>query len=193
MLFTAKLVEDRPAGKIMIGVAATGIAFIFISILIPELNDLVPFFFTTLLISVGVMAIIAKGDLSNYKLINDFTVFVDGMQISQLVFPFQELSELSFEFQSYQEVEEIYNGGRRGYKSYGLGNNLSFNYRNQAFHYQFYLQSRQHYVAFVRMLEVLYEHQVSFSEKNLQGATFLMRNVDAEQLQLLQRQYRRVR
>ncbi len=193
MLFSAKLVEDRPAGKIMIGIAVTGIAFIFIAILIPELNDLVPFFFTTLLVSVGVTAIVAGGDLSNYKLVNDLQVFPDGMQISNIIFPFKEISDLIFEFQSYQEVEAVYNNQgqkTKGYKSFGLGNNLSFMYKNQRFHYQFHLQSRKHYIVFVKMLEVLYENNIQFSEKNLDGPTFLMRNVDEDQLQLLKLQYR---
>jgi hypothetical protein len=182
-------VEDQPAGKLMIRVAVVGVIFIFLGMLLPSLQDIVPLFIVGLVLSIIVMAIITKGDLSSYKIVNDIHVFVDGMRIKQLVFPFDEVSKLSFEFQSYHEAETYHNRGKRGQKSYGLGNGLSFRYRQQNFTYQFYLQSPQHYKAFVNMLEILYENNIPFSENNLHGPTYLMQNVNNDQLALIRRQY----
>ena len=64
MLFTAKLVEDQPAGKIMIRIAVVGVVFIFLGMLLPSLQDIVPFFIIGLVLSIVVMAIITKGGIS---------------------------------------------------------------------------------------------------------------------------------
>jgi hypothetical protein len=189
MLFSAKVMEDRAAGKIMIAASFVGVVFILLGMLLPSLNDTVPFFIVGMVVFVVVMSILFKGDLSSYRLANDLYIYVDGMQISKLIFPFAELSELKFEFQSYQENDNYRTQPKRTRQSYGLGNNLSFTYKNQHFHYQFFLQSRQHYVSFVQMLEQLYEHGIGFSETNLKGKTFLMQNVNEEQLVLLKRRY----
>lgn len=189
MLFRAKIVEDHGVGKLLLRLGGIGFIFILISLAIPSLQSISPFFAIALLLTVFITAIIYKGDLSSYKMVNDIFVYVDGMQICRIQFPYTELSKLQFEFQSYQNATD-YRVAKTGEpQSFGIGNNLSFIYRNQKFSYQFYLQSRQHYVQFVQMLEQLYNHKISFEEKNLKGKTFLMRNVNDDQLQSLKKHY----
>lgn len=189
MLFTAKVVEDRSVGKILLRVGGIGFAFVIVCLVIPSLQPIAPFFALSTLLIVIVTAIIYRGNIASYELVNDLFVFEDGMQICRILFPYNEITQLSFEFQSYQHETDYRLARTNEPQSFGIGNNLSFTYRNQKFKYQFYLQNRQHYIQFVQMLEQLYEHQVSFGERNLKGKTFLMRNVNDQQLQSLKSHY----
>lgn len=189
MLFNAKVVEDRNAGKMLLRVGGIGFAFVIVALVIPSLQIIAPFIAITTLLIVIVTAIIYRGDIASYEMVNDLFVFEDGMQICRFLFPYSELTKLSFEFQSYQKNVDYRQARTHELQSFGIGNNLSFVYRNQKFKYQFYLQSHQHYVQFVEMLEQLYDHRINFDERNLKGKTFLMRNVNDEQLQSLKSHY----
>ena len=189
MLFNAKVVEDRNAGKILLRVGGIGFFFVIVSLVIPTFQSIAPFFAISTLLIVTVTAIIYRGDVASYEMVNDLFVFEDGMQICRILFPYKELTQLNFEFQSYQHETDYRVARTNEAQSFGIGNSLSFMYRNQKFRYQFYLQNHQHYVQFVQMLEQLYEHKINFGERNLKGKTFLMRNVNDEQLQSLKSHY----
>lgn len=189
MVFSAKVVENRGVGKLMLQIGVIGFVFIIVSLLIPSLQSITPFFAVALLFIIIIIAIINKGDVSSYKMVDDLIVFGDGMQICKIIFLYNEITNLHFEFQSYHDAIDYRLAKTHELQSFGIGNNLSFIYRNQKFRYQFYLQSRQHYVQFVQMLEQLYYNKISFEEKNLKGKTFLMRNVNDDQLQSLKKHY----
>ncbi len=189
MLFTAKVVEDRSVGKMLLRIGCIGFAFMIVCLLIPSLQGIASFFGISTLLVIIITAIIYRGNIASYQLVNDLLVFEDGMQICRILFPYKELTQLCFEFQSYQHEADYRTARTNESQSFGIGNNLSFIYRNQKFRYQFYLQNHQHYVQFVQMLEQLYEHRISFGERNLKGKTFLMRNVNDEQLQSLKSHY----
>ncbi|MES2776634.1 MAG: hypothetical protein V4722_20825 [Bacteroidota bacterium] len=192
MLFATKLVESNATGMMLIKVSVLAMIFMFICLLLPTLSFLAPFFLVFLLILIIGTAIFTKGNLSSYKLENDLVVFDTEIQISQIVFPMDELKELKFYFMSFNgmrfptyETETDIGSSR----NYGLENRISFRYKKQKFDYKFYVQSQQHFHSFVQMLEQLYVSHINFGEQNWKGKTFLMQNVTEEQYQHLMRKY----
>ena len=190
MLFASKVVEDNAAGITMIRIGIIGIVFIIVSLLIPTLNGITPFFVAALVLSVVVAAIVYKGDLSSYKMEKNIYVFEEEMQISGFVFPLNELTKLKFSMGSYSNMNALGLGESEEKKNeYGTENDVSFHYKSQDFKYQFYLKNEKHFHQFINMLEQLYLNKVRFEEKNFKGKTFLMRNVNEEQYRVLIRKY----
>jgi len=192
MLFAAKVVEPNANGTMLIKVGVVALVFIVITLIVPSLGFLAPFFLLAVLLLVIITAIVTKGNLSSYKLENDLVVFDSEMQICHIVFPMDEVTGLKFEFKSFNGmIYPTYNTETdlANSRDYGLDNRISFRYKKQYFEYKFYVQSQQHFFNFVQILEKLYESHVPFEEQNWKGKTFMMQNVNELQYEKLIRKY----
>ncbi|MEO7313465.1 MAG: hypothetical protein ABIX01_23990 [Chitinophagaceae bacterium] len=189
MLFAAKVVERNASGAMLIRVGFVTLTFVLVSMSVPSLSFLAPFFFVTMLLLIIITGIVTRGNLSSYKMENDLYVFDSELQICHLVFPMAEVKELQFSFDSYNGMTSNTNRTGNDSNSFGLGNRLSFRYKKQFFEYDFYVQSQQHYHHFVQMLDMLYIGHINFEERNGKGKTFMMHNVTDEQYQKLKSKY----
>jgi len=193
MLFAAKVVEPNANGVLLFRLAMIAAVFIIVSMSVESLNFLAPFFLAAALLMLIISAIFSKSDLSSYKLEKNLIIFDDEMQISGFVFPVKELSKIHFVYRTYCNLDEYTPKRNKLEKNdLGLNNELSFVYKKQQFNYDFYIQSYNHYLNFVNMLEQLYLYQVSFTEENYYGKTFMMRNVDDVAYEQLKRKYQPV-
>jgi|GEM_PF-1769824 len=185
MLFITKVVSFSHKNVNIKLLALLGFFIFELSLFVQSLQVYSGYVLVVLMSGIVLSAIFSKNSLAPFDLKDDMVVYEDQIVISNIIFPFTEITNLDFSFVAFQGMSEYSYAAdadasskpTSGIRCHGIDNVVSFRYKNQRFHYRFYVQSRKHFLQFVSMLEQFYALHIDFTESNTHGKTFGMSNV----------------
>lgn len=164
--FTAPLVTANKSKAITVCIIGVVIAFISIPAFIVSLNPaLIAVFFLGGIGTATVGAIMAKGNVSVYKIEQDqFFIFTERyLQIGLVVYPLNEVSALNIYFHSYNNQSPGgYYTEHSGEVMYGIGNTVSFTYKDMKIFVEFFVSNKQQADAFFEMMEFFKREGIKF-------------------------------
>ena len=174
MLFITKIVSFSRRNVHIKLLALLGFVIFEISLFVVEFQVYSGYILAVLMSSIVMAAIFSKNSLAPYSLEKDMVVYEDRFVISNIIFPFQEIKNLDFHFvafkgmsaSSYYADSEADVKITSGTRVHGIENVVSFQYKNQHFAYQFYVNGRKHFLQFISMLKQFHALHINFTENN---------------------------
>lgn len=197
LLFSTQLVTTNKKGIWVFLIGTFGFLAVIVCIIVPSLMQYTGYLLVASLVGIAIGFVVTKGDVASYHMNEKLLVYTEHIAMNNFVFPFTEIKNLEFVFCSFQGMRKYsYEPDpdadlkyTHGTQVYGIDNSISFVYKGKTFNNNFYVRNQQHFFQFVQMLEQLYIHKISFTEKNWHGPTFMMNNVSNEKYRNLKRQY----
>ena len=185
MIFKAQMVSYQTKGLTIMAMGMVVFLVLLLAFIYPPLQSYAAPIIMVVMVGIMITVWWQKGDSAAYNLEKEFKVYEDRFEIDNFIFPFTELSKIDFHFKGFKGMQpnatDVYaseNTWQTAIQSeYGLNNKITFYYKSQTFQYNFYLQDRNHFLLFVKMLQTLYENGIVFTEQNNYGKTFMMGNI----------------
>lgn len=191
MEFRTKTVVNRKNKKARVAYVGLGIALSSMAVgLLPNGEDYIGYVFMAGIVIVIIGAFIAKGDITDYGLGDDFLVVTtEGIDIGAQHYPMEQIRSLDFNVEGFAGMGTNSIGMPAGTSSDGMGNELSFVAGDTTVNTRFYLEGPQHVQVLGALFKAFYELHIPFIERNKSARTYLFQVLSAKELEDFKLQY----
>jgi hypothetical protein len=191
MEFRTKLVLGNKSTKAIVAYIGLGIAGLsMVMIFFQSLQNYIPWVFGSGVFIILVGAVLAKGKIATHGLSEEeLVVSGAGIAIGPQFYPLEALTKLDFNVETYAGMPTEAWGMPKDAISDGMGNDLSFRYKEATVACRYYLNSRQHTLQLGDVFREFYERHIPFIERRGAVRTYLFRQLSAEELAEFRKRY----
>jgi len=191
MEFRTKLVVTRRNKRAIVAYIGLGIAASsLLLLLVPSLNDYIPYVFGIGIAVVVIGAFIARGDLMDYGLSEDeLVVSPAGISVGSVHYPMKLISDMDFNVEAYEGLYVNDGAMISGSKSDGMTNQLIFKSGGAKITCGFFLSSPQHVQLLGVVFNEFYQLRIPFIERNRHTQTFMFQRLTERDLEEFKKRY----